>query len=58
MSATEQKPPRNWTTTLLFLLTFLAALVLVPWYGLRHGFSAGAWSFFAFFLIAYASYVR
>ena len=52
MPAIEQKPPRNWITTLLFLLTFLAAVVLVPWYGLKSGFSAGAWGFFAFFLIA------
>ena len=45
MPAIEQKPPRNWITTLLFLLTFLAAVVLVPWYGLKSGFSAGAWGF-------------
>src|SRR5947207_13069702 len=52
MPAIEQKRPRNWITTLLCLLTFLAAVVLVPWYGLKSGFSAGAWGFFAFFLIA------
>ena len=44
--------PRLWTTTLLFSLTLLAALVLVPWYGLTHGFSLGSWLCYAFFLIA------
>ena len=44
--------PRLWTTTLLFSITLLAALVLVPWYGLTHGFSLGSWLCYAFFLIA------
>jgi stearoyl-CoA desaturase (Delta-9 desaturase) len=44
--------PRLWTTTLLFSITMLVALTLVPWYGLTHGFSAGSWAFYAFFLIA------
>ncbi len=44
--------PRLWTTTLLFSITMLAALVLVPWYGLTHGFSLGSWLCYAFFLIA------
>ena len=48
----EQKAPLNWTPTLLFFLTFLAAVVLVPWWGLTHGFSRGAWGFFVFFLLA------
>jgi stearoyl-CoA desaturase (Delta-9 desaturase) len=48
----EESAPRLWTTTLLFSLTMLAALVLVPWYGLTRGFSAGAWACYAFFLIA------
>ena len=50
--AIEQKPPINWPTTLMFILTPLAAAVLVPWYGIVHGFSAGSWGVFAFFLIA------
>lgn len=48
----EQKPPLIWTNTLLFVLTSLAAIVLVPLWGFTHGFSAGAWAFAAFFLIA------
>ena len=43
---------RLWTTTLLFSISMLAAIVLVPWYGLTHGFSVGAWCWYAFFLIA------
>ena len=43
---------RLWTTTLLFSISMLAAIVLVPWYGLTHGFSLGAWCWYAFFLIA------
>lgn len=44
--------PCIWPTTLMFLLTFLAAVTVVPWYGFRHGYSAGAWGFFVFFLYA------
>jgi stearoyl-CoA desaturase (delta-9 desaturase) len=44
--------PRIWATTLMFAATFLAALVLVPWYGLTHGFSIGAWVLFVVFLYA------
>jgi stearoyl-CoA desaturase (delta-9 desaturase) len=36
----------------MFLLTFIAAAALVPWYGIAHGFSAGAWGIFVFFLYA------
>jgi len=50
--ALEAKPPINWPTTLMFILTPLAAAVLVPWYGIVHGFSAGSWGVFAFFLVA------
>jgi stearoyl-CoA desaturase (Delta-9 desaturase) len=48
----EESAPRLWTTTLLFSITLLAALVLVPWYGLTHGFSTGSWVCYAFFLVA------
>lgn len=48
----EKKPPLIWTNTLLFSLTGLAALVLVPLWGFTQGFSVGAWVFFAIFLIA------
>jgi stearoyl-CoA desaturase (delta-9 desaturase) len=48
----EPKAPLNWTPTLLFLFTFVAAVVLVPWWGITHGFSRGAVAFFVFFTIA------
>jgi len=51
-NAIVEKPPINWPTTLMFILTSLAAAVLVPWYGIVHGFSAGSWGVFAFFLVA------
>jgi stearoyl-CoA desaturase (delta-9 desaturase) len=35
--------PINWVTTLLFTITPLAALTLVPWYGIAHGYSPTAW---------------
>ena len=50
--AIEEKPPINWPTTLMFIVTPVAAAVLVPWYGIVHGFSAGSWGVFAFFLVA------
>jgi stearoyl-CoA desaturase (Delta-9 desaturase) len=48
----EAKPPINWVTTILFSLTFLAAITVVPWYGFTHGFSAAAWIWFFVFLAA------
>jgi len=48
----QEHAPRLWTTTLLFSITMLAAIVLVPWYGLTRGFSVGSWACYAFFLIA------
>jgi stearoyl-CoA desaturase (delta-9 desaturase) len=47
-----QRAPRIWSTTLMFLLTFIFAAVTVPWYGLTHGFSAASWGVFVFFLYA------
>lgn len=49
---TEEHPPINWVTTLLFSLTFLAAITVVPWYGLTQGFSSAAWIWFFVFLAA------
>jgi stearoyl-CoA desaturase (delta-9 desaturase) len=51
-NAPQALPRINWPTTLMFILTPLLAAVLVPWYGFTHGFSAGAWGVFVFFLIA------
>jgi stearoyl-CoA desaturase (delta-9 desaturase) len=41
--AKAKKPPLIWANTLMFALTLIAAVVLVPWYGLTHGFSLADW---------------
>jgi len=56
-ASTPAKPavpsaPWVWTNILLFSLTFLVAAVVVPWYGLTHGYSAAAWIVFGVFLAA------
>ncbi len=48
----EHTPPLVWTNALMFALTFAAAAILVPWYGLPRGFSPAAWAAFALFAIA------
>ena len=54
MSATPktQQPPVIWTNALMFALTALGSLILVPWYGLTHGFSTADWVVFVVFLFA------
>lgn len=47
----QENAPRNWTVTLALGLTFLAAVTVVPWYGITVGFSGWAWLFFGLFLI-------
>jgi stearoyl-CoA desaturase (delta-9 desaturase) len=44
--------PIVWANTLMFSLTLLAALTVVPWYGLSVGYSGAAWGWFAFLLVA------
>jgi stearoyl-CoA desaturase (delta-9 desaturase) len=51
-SAVESRAPLVLSNALMFALTFLAAAILVPWYGLTHGFSTADWSVFGIFLIA------
>ena len=41
-----KKPPIIWTNVLFFTVTFIAALVLVPWYGITYGFSFANWMAF------------
>ncbi|HKD54144.1 MAG TPA: fatty acid desaturase [Steroidobacteraceae bacterium] len=48
----EPRPPLIWPNALMFALTFAAAAILVPWYGLTHGFSTADWGVFVFFLVA------
>jgi stearoyl-CoA desaturase (delta-9 desaturase) len=48
----EPQPPLIWPNALMFALTFAAAVILVPWYGLTHGFSTADWGVFVLFLVA------
>jgi stearoyl-CoA desaturase (delta-9 desaturase) len=51
MGATQaHSAPRNWITTLMFGVTFGVAVTAVPWYGLMHGYHAGAWVSFTLLL--------
>ncbi|MFN2349307.1 MAG: acyl-CoA desaturase [Thioalkalivibrio sp.] len=50
-STSSPRPPRIWTTTLMFSLTALVALIAVPWYGVVHGYSASAWMAFGVFMV-------
>ena len=47
----EERAPVNWSVTVVLGLTFVAAVTVVPWYGIAHGYSGWAWAFFAFFLV-------
>ena len=38
----EEHAPINWVTTILFTALPLAAIVLVPWYGIVHGYSVAS----------------
>jgi stearoyl-CoA desaturase (Delta-9 desaturase) len=49
---TNQAAPLIWANILMFVATATAAVVLVPWYGLTHGFSTADWGVFVFFLMA------
>jgi stearoyl-CoA desaturase (Delta-9 desaturase) len=54
MSTPESRDPRPrliWTTTLMFSLTALVAVTVVPWYGLVHGYSTSAWVAFGVFMV-------
>ena len=48
--ASWESGARNWTTILMFALTFLIAVTVVPWYGLTHGYHASAWLCFILLL--------
>ena len=43
--------PVNWSVTAVLSLTFLAAVTVVPWYGIVHGYNGWSWLFFAVFLV-------
>lgn len=45
------RPRLIWTTTLMFSLTALVALIAVPWYGIAHGYSLSAWIAFGVLMV-------
>ena len=47
----DRPNPINWSVTVVLGLTFLAAVTVVPWYGIVHGYSTAAWVFFGIFLV-------
>ncbi|HET9329522.1 MAG TPA: fatty acid desaturase [Steroidobacteraceae bacterium] len=47
---TEPHAPLVWTNVLMFTLTLAAAAILVPWYGVHHGFTVADWAVFVVFL--------
>ncbi len=51
-SARAEHAPINWVTAILFTVTGLGALVLVPWYGFTQGFSLAAWVSFGLIMAA------
>lgn len=48
-----KKPPIIWLNVSLFAVTFLCAVILVPWRGIVHGYGASEW--IAFIVLAFAS---
>lgn len=43
MHHSEEKAPLHWPAVVVLYGTTLAAMALVPWYALTHGFGAAAW---------------
>lgn len=44
--------PFNWPIVVVLGATFLAAITVVPWYGIVYGYSGWAWGFFGLFMVA------
>jgi stearoyl-CoA desaturase (delta-9 desaturase) len=42
-TAPAEHAPVNWVTMILFTVTPLAALTVVPWYGFAYGYSGASW---------------
>ena len=47
----KENNPINWSVSAVLGLTFLAAVTVVPLYGIMYGYSAWAWLFFGIFLV-------
>jgi stearoyl-CoA desaturase (delta-9 desaturase) len=39
----EPLPPLNMVNTLMFVITMAVAVIIVPWYGLTHGYGTASW---------------
>ncbi|HEY1492197.1 MAG TPA: fatty acid desaturase [Steroidobacteraceae bacterium] len=39
----EPLPPLNMVNTLMFVITMAVAVLIVPWYGLTHGYGTASW---------------
>jgi stearoyl-CoA desaturase (delta-9 desaturase) len=48
---TGEHAPVNWSVTFVLGITFLAAITVVPWYGITHGYNGWSWLFFGIFLV-------
>ncbi|PVZ64347.1 fatty acid desaturase [Pelagibaculum spongiae] len=46
-----EKPRRIWLTTLFFIITTLATVTLIPWYGFSYGFDAVEWTTMGLFML-------
>lgn len=44
------KAPIFWSVTVALSVITLVSLIIVPWYGIAHGYSGTAWLFFVIFL--------
>jgi stearoyl-CoA desaturase (delta-9 desaturase) len=47
----KERAPINWSVSIVLIGTFIAAVTIVPWYGIVHGYSGWAWAFFGIFLV-------
>lgn len=47
----QEVAPINWAVSAVLGLTFIAAITIVPWYGLTHGYNGWSWLFFAIFVV-------
>jgi len=51
-TAQDARAPLIWSRVLMFTLTAAVALIVVPWYGFTHGYSAAGWVWFGALLYA------
>lgn len=49
-TTTNEQAPLLWTNVAVFAFTTLAAVTLVPWFGIVHGYGTAAWVSFVVFL--------